>query len=90
VLPDGGKTLTSGDSDCMTYSQTRTATYTDACLNAAVQYDTYTWKEDLVVTGIDYRCWYDLGCNQVNTNTNLYRKTIVTVFTQVYQIAVKR
>jgi hypothetical protein len=42
-------TLTSGDSDCMTYNTKWTATYR-CCLNAAVPVAiAYTWKEDEVV-----------------------------------------
>ncbi|MFB0903279.1 MAG: hypothetical protein QMB11_02770, partial [Nonlabens sp.] len=64
-VSDGGKTLTSGDSTCMTYSQTWTATYTDACSNAAVPVSvTYTWKEDLVLPVISTTdADGDLGCN---------------------------
>jgi hypothetical protein len=63
-VADGGKTLTSGDSECTTYSQTWTATYTDACDSDAVPVGiTYTWKEDLVVPVIPTNDT-DVGCNQ--------------------------
>jgi hypothetical protein len=49
--------LTSGDSECMTYSQTWTATYTDACLNAAVPVviTLYMERRLSVTSNIDYR-----------------------------------
>jgi hypothetical protein len=43
-VADGGKTLTSGNSE-WAYSQTWTATYTDACLNASCTSSITTWKE---------------------------------------------
>jgi hypothetical protein len=63
-VADGGKTLTSGNSE-WAYSQTWTATYTDACLNASCTSIHYHMERRLrvpVISTTDVSA--DLGCNQ--------------------------